>query len=350
MKKALIFLLVATMLLSMAACGNNDTPAVTTPSQTTAGSTTAGSTTAGSTTAGSTTAPATTIDDIDLNDIVYLFMDMTDENLGLKYHNVLQVTPENAGFYLGAENFTGEFESAVGLEPRMMTNPFIMILFRLSDSADKAAFAASLEASANLQKWICVFPDRAVTRVSGNTVLFLMSKEDCIDPILNTFDQMCAPGFVAEDHIVNPLEGKTLQNIYDELYELFSQENYGFMNKDNVTTVTASTAYGLGGLDLTKVAESIYEEASFPETDEDDECAYTFAMFRVNEGMNAKEFAQEIAAKLDVSGLQGEYLDSVIAYSDEFVIVYAGTNHMSISVFSLGDTLGAEYRMQTLAK
>lgn len=314
MKKIIVLLLALSMALTFVACGNQ------------------------------TNTPAGGIDSIPLDQMLSLFCDMTDLELG-SFCQRQEITPETAGFAIGAEEFTGEFESAQALAPMMITNPFVLIVFRLAEGADAAAFATELKEKADPAKWICVVAEAVETRVSGRTVLFFMSPQNFVEPITKAFDEMTKEGFNPEDHIIDPFEDLTMTQLYDKLYPDYSAENYGFMDNADLGTLSASTGYGLSALDAGLFSDTLIDEGYAAATDELPEGSYALGMFRLKDAKNAASVVSTIKEKLDYSSLKGENVQGVIASSGDVVIVYVGAGSNDVSAYALESTLSMAYRM-----
>lgn len=341
MKKIISIILVLSMLFSLAACApaKKDNEPQTPPDNTDIGDTVPDDAD------NNDTAPidAAPIDDIPLDTILSLFGDMTDIGLDELMH--VNVSAEEAGYEMGYDSFAGEFESAMALKPMMNTSPFVLMVYRLAEGADASAFAADIEKNANPAKWICVQADRVFTRVSGRTVLFVMCPNDMMEPITDCFAEMTAEGFDPDEHIIDPLADKTPQDLYDELYQLFSAEEYGFMDNEAVAALGADTAYGLSKLDLTKIADSVFDDGYAAANAEDPERAYVLIILKVKEKGTEEAVLAEIQDALDTSELAGGEASCVSAYGGGFVIVYAGTGTYGISATALGSYLPITYRL-----
>ncbi len=328
MKKILSLILALGLLFSLAACaaepeeGVGEEPA-----------------------AGESAETAAPIDAVPVPDILSLFQDMTDVGLDGCLRKTL--TAENAGLEMGYADFAGEFDSAMALAPAMISNPFVLIVFRLAEGADASAFAADIEQHADPQKWVCVWADKVFTRVSGRTVLFVMCAEELEKPISDCFEEMVQEGFDPAEHMVDPLAGKNAHDIYNELLELFSAEEYGFMDNAHISDINADTPYGLSGLDVSKAEETVFDEGFVARNDEDGDKAYLFSIIRLKEGESAGDFAESVKNALDTSAMQGEYAECMSAWAGPYVIVYAGTGTYGISATSLASYLAITYRMST---
>lgn len=313
MKKIIVLLLALSMALTFVACGNQ------------------------------TNTPGG-IDSIPLDQMLTLFCDMTDLELG-SFCQRQEITPETAGFIIGAEEFTGEFESAQALAPLMITNPFVLVVFRLAEGADTAAFATELKEKADPAKWICVVAEAVETRVSGRTVLFFMSPQNYVEPITKAFDEMTKEGFNPEDHIIDPFEDLTMVDVYDKLYTDYSADNYGYMDKADLGTVSSSTGFGLSAVDAGLFSDSLIDEGYAPANEDWTERSYVLAMFRLKDAKNAESVVSTIKENLDYSSLKGENAQGIIASSGDVVIVYVGTGSNDMFAYSMDSTLSMSYRM-----
>lgn len=320
MRKLISFILALGLALSLTACGG----APTNP--------------------GADTGPSV-LDTVPPKTILNLFQDMTD--VGLEGYYCREVTAEDAGFEMGYADFSGTFESAMALTPLMITDPFVLIIFRLAEGADAAAFAADIEKNADTGKWVCVSADKVFTRVSGRTVLFAMCGKDLEKPITECFAEMTKEGFKPEEHLVDPLAGQTAQGLYEELSELFGVDSYGFMDHADITALSAQTAYGLSALDLSEVEESIFDDGYAEKNEEEEERAYLFSIVKLKDGASGEAFAAEIMEKLDSTALQGGQAERIVAFGSNFVLFFAGTGNYGISATALDSHLSVTYRMST---
>ncbi len=334
MKKGISILLILSMLAALTACGTK-APAKQQPTETTENES---DETMG---ADDNTSP---VDDLELDTMLSLFEDMTEGNLSNMVHR--PITPEEAGYEMGYAEFAGEFESAMALAPMMNISPFVLIVYRLGEGADATAFAEDIEKHADPGKWVCVQADKVFTRVSGRTVLFVMCSTDLVGPISDSFEAMTKEDFDPSEHLVDLLADKSAQDVYEELYELFSVEQYGFLNPENSMTLGPDTGHRMADLELSKVEESIWEEGFVAKDEMDEDRAYLFGILQLKEGESAEDFAENVGKVLDPSALAGGEATSVVAYGGNFVIVYAGTGSYAISATALETHLPMTYRMR----
>ena len=76
----------------------------------------------------------------------------------------------------GFDNYeVNGFAECVMFAPMIGTIPFVGYVFTVGDGVDASAFAADLEANANLRWNICVAADEVATAVEGNKVMFVMA-------------------------------------------------------------------------------------------------------------------------------------------------------------------------------
>ncbi len=341
MKKILYTLVSLILILFLAAC--EKTPDNT--SETTG--TEKGSDTVVSTDASDTgeTAPGG-IDAIPLQEMLYLFDDMTGLGMGA-YCVQEEITTENVGMFLGTDAFDLPFEGGLALSPQMNITPFVLTLFRVSEETNADAFAEALSDAASLNKWICVSADTKAARAIDNTVLFFMSPADMEQPLLDCFAKMGEPGFRTEEHLIDPLAGTTPLSLYEALYESFSIELYGFMDGTYETKDVPS----LDVADfetLEAQSEAWLTDTGYLPADEfDGERSYFLAIFRLGADTDASAFAATLEKNADLSTLKGEGVGSMVAISEDTVIYFAGKGSLSWLADSLAMTFSGTYRMET---
>ncbi len=167
MKKIFALILSLALVLSFAACGSKDNADSTDNN--------------GSSVTGN-------LDNVSLTDIVA----QTASGSDIEFYNFTMETVDSsiAAYLIGAETLDTPFTEAVAYIPMMNTNPFTMIVFRVSEEQDAQALADELEAKANLRKLVCVEAEIADTVVNGNTVLFIMGSVSDTDAIINAFNNI----------------------------------------------------------------------------------------------------------------------------------------------------------------
>jgi predicted small lipoprotein YifL len=120
-----------------------------------------------------------TIDELALDSILTSLVDASGAEFG-SFYSSYAVAPADAGFTVGYDGFSGTFDEALAYGPAIGSIAFVMVLFRLGEDQDAAAFAEDLRTNANPAKWVCVQADFVDAEANGQTVLFLMaSSEAC---------------------------------------------------------------------------------------------------------------------------------------------------------------------------
>ncbi len=292
-------------------------------------------------------AKTTTVDDIPLTDILYLFDDMTDLELGRSCIRE-EVTADNVDYHLGAQDFTGRFESAMALSPMMRPSAMELILFRLAPGGDARSFAEQLEAKANPQKWLCVGAETVEAKSSGRTVLFFMGDKTSWNTLSQCFEQICQKDFRVEDHLKDPLADLTAEALYAQLKELYGVENYGFVDGEELSPAGEGGPLGLTPQELKGVESSLIDRGYAPADEFNMERSYLLALFRLKEGGDAAALAARLMAEADLSELKGEGIQTIVAYSGDTVIFFAGGGGYSWFIFDLDQVFQGQYRMTTI--
>ncbi len=283
---------------------------------------------------------------LELQDMLWLFDDMTGLELGA-FCVQQEVTVESLPFLIGAEDFSQPFEKGLSLTPMISPNPFVLAVFRLAEDGDAEGFAKALKEKANPNLWVCVSADRVETAVHENTVLFFMCSSDMAQPLLDSFDTMFQPGFKLEEHLIDRLAGKTMEELYGELYAQYSLEQYGFMDGRDCAPLSEASGFNLSVLDASAVTDSLIDTGYFPAEEYDGERSYLLAMFRLAEGEDAEAFARAMETGVDTSGLKGEGNRYVVGWSEDVVIYFAGSGSLAWSNMNVEMTLSGTYRMKT---
>ncbi len=130
----------------------------------------------------------TTLDEISVTDIV----SQTASGSDLEFFSFMTETVDSttAAYLIGTETIETPFAEAVAHVPMMNTNPFTMIVFRVSEDQDAQTLADELESKADLRKLICVEAETVDTVVKGNTVLFVMGSQAEVNAILTAFNNI----------------------------------------------------------------------------------------------------------------------------------------------------------------
>ncbi len=168
MKKIFALILTLVLVLSISACGakKDETPSV----------------------ENTDNSVSANLDELSLTDIV----SQTASGSDLEFFSFMTETVDSttAAYLIGTETIDAPFAEAVAYVPMMNTNPFTMIVFRVSDDQDANTLADELEAKADLRKLICVEAETVDTVVNGNTVLFIMGSQAEVNAILTAFNNI----------------------------------------------------------------------------------------------------------------------------------------------------------------
>ncbi len=331
MKKAIAMALALCLALSCAACAANPDNRETTS-------------------APSTTQPVEqpmTMDQLPLKDILYLCNDMSGQNW-IEHCTISEVTAESVNRVVGCDVFESPFESAMTMSPMMNVTPFELAVFRLAEGADVQAFVKELEEKGNPRKWVCVGTDTVETWSYGQTVLFLMGTGADANVLSGCVDAMCKADFKAGEHLKQPLKELSMEDFYAQLEEVYGLHNYCSLDGEYETAITAKTGYGLAQMDSGKYAQVLVDDSHVAATAEAPEKSHLLVLLKLNAGVDAAQFAQELKAAVDMTQLAGEYPQSVIAWSEDVVVLYAGTGSYSWTTTDISWRLAGVYRMETV--
>lgn len=189
MKKILVTILAAALVVSMVACGNKSDNTTETAATETVATETATPETETTETVSTETVSTETEASANLGDEVLAafkeFADANPEATAQEAADSLSATLENyftpmvaavePGLLNGFDNteITG-FEEGVVFSPMIGTIPFVGYVFTLAEDADMDAFVATLTESANMRWNVCTEADQMITETVGNKVFFLM--------------------------------------------------------------------------------------------------------------------------------------------------------------------------------
>ncbi len=289
------------------------------------------------------------IDGISPDKVAMLFEDMTDLELASQCFRK-EVTPEEAAFLVGCDQLDDSFESAYSLAPMMTTSPFVLVVFRIADGGDANAFAQELKDKANPRKWVCVEADNVEVRTSGQTVLFFMSPSDYVKPLLGAFEQMNTEGFDPEQHLIDPLKGLTMSELYAKLHETYPGGEGEFLDGLDMTAVNGvapNSNYGLGSIDSALYSDSLLDVGYGEANEYDGERTYILGLFRLSGGVRTEEFIEQIKQNIKTSELAGEQPEGFIAYGKDTVLVYAGTGSFGITSTAFELEMVNAYRLNS---
>lgn len=297
-------------------------------------------------------APATTpalnssLSNVELQKILYVLEDISGIGVG-EYCYQEDITPQNISAVLGSDGFKLPFASGRAYLPTMSTTAFVLAVFRLEEGADAQAFADALKKKADPDRWVCVRAEKVEAQCLSNMVMFVMGNEASVSHLTQAFAKLGEPGFRMEEHLIDPLEGLTMDQLYTKLYRKYSLSNYGFMDGEDFGAVQENTAYGLADISSWQYTDSVVDVGYQPADAYDGERAYVLAMFRMSHGVNAQAFAQELQECVDTSALKGEGQQYLLAWSDDVVIYYVGSGSYAWNNFTLNSEFAGIYRMET---
>ncbi len=297
------------------------------------------------------TTPAPTqsaLADVDLQKILYVLEDISGIGVG-EYCYQEDITPQNISAVLGSDSFKLPFASGRAYLPTMSTTAFVLAVFRLEPGADAQTFANALKDNADPDRWVCVRAEKVEALCQDNLVMFVMGNEASVHHLTQAFAKLGEPGFRMEDHLIDRLEGLSMDKLYSELYKKYSVKQYGFMDGEDFGAIGDSTGYGLTDLSAWQYTDSVVDTGYYPAEEYDGERSYLLAMFRLAPGVDAREFAQELLSCLDTSSLKGDGQQYVIAWSDDAVVCYVGAGSLAWNCFTMESEFSGIYRMQTQA-
>ncbi|NLT64015.1 MAG: hypothetical protein GXY01_06045 [Clostridiales bacterium] len=101
-----------------------------------------------------------------------------------------EVTDENYHYYLFIEPVEGA--EALAADSIINAVPHSAVLLRLPEEADASKVAEDIEKNANPRKWICVGAEKTIVKAHGSTILLVMSFTDTADKIASNFDALWA--------------------------------------------------------------------------------------------------------------------------------------------------------------
>ena len=297
------------------------------------------------------TTPAPTqsaLADMDLQKVLYVLEDISGIGVG-QYCYQEDITSQNIFAVLGRDDFKLPFVSARAYLPTMSTTAFVLAVFRLEPGADAQAFANALKEKADPDRWVCVRAEKVEALCKDNMVMFVMGNEASVYQLTQAFGKLSEPGFRMEEHLIDRLEGLTMDKLYTELYKKYSVAQYGFMDGEDFGVIQDSTGYGLADLSAWQYTDSVVDTGYYPAEEYDAERSYLLAMFRLAPEIDSGEFAQELLSCLDTSSLKGEGQQYVIAWSDDVVACYVGAGSLAWNSFTMESEFSGIYRMQTQA-
>ena len=175
MKKLISMLLALSMVLCLAACGGNDTPATEAPTE----------------------APAAKVEGT-MEELLYKVIEIQPvEFMGGAMPLDLTDTSEDGKWMI--KNYTGldsadAITEAAFYEPMMGSIPYSMVMVRTAEGADIKAVAEGMKNGIDTRKWICVEADDLQVVSYGDVVMLIMVGSDTgmtSQAFVDAFSQVC---------------------------------------------------------------------------------------------------------------------------------------------------------------
>lgn len=317
MKKLLLTMLMATMLVGLVACGGKteETPTPT-PNPTEAPAQTPDNNDAQTPDNNETVTPEATkdpVDDVAILEVQDAVVALSGQNFGNFMMSEEVFDQAAAGWVIGSEEFDMEFVAASHFAPMMSSTAFELAFFRVADGTDVQAFAEALRTKANPVKWMCVQADAVKTAIRGNTILFVMSDERTADSLIEAFNNYDPATYVPPVK-ANPLAGKTMEDVFWD-----TAMGCGFIEAaaDGSYNETSKEKLGFKEFDATG-----YEDAYVDYSYEDSAYPYALGLFRLPEGADCFAFMDALGLGVDTS-LYGDTADYTLFYdTEENVVAY----------------------------
>lgn len=338
MKKLLLTMLMAAMLVGLTACGGKgeEAPTPTTaPTQApenndaqTPDNNEAATPDEGSNPDVSAKDP---VDDVAILEVQDAVVALSGQNFGNFMMSEEIVDKEAAGWALGYEGFDKDFVAASHFAPMTGSTAFELVFFRVAEGTDVQAFADDIRANANPIKWICVQANVVKTAIRGNTILFVMSDEqrnaDALIEAFNNYD----PATYVPPVKANPLAGKTMEDMFWDI-----TSGCGFIEAatDGAYNETSKEKLGFKDFDATG-----YEDAYVDYSTEGSVYPYAIGLFRLPEGADCNAFMDALSLGVDTS-LYGDTADyTLYCDTEENVVAYCvATSYDIVTAFQDGLT------------
>ena len=110
-------------------------------------------------------------------------------NLGeMPMTGTMPLDSENFEFYTFASFIDGA--EGIACEPMMSSIAHSVVLVRLPQGQDAAAFANKMKANADPRKWLCVEAEKVSVASKGNLALLVMSASETTDKIIANFKNL----------------------------------------------------------------------------------------------------------------------------------------------------------------
>ena len=184
MKRILILMLCAAMLLTVAACGGDTPPKASDEPQDTASPDQSQPV---SSPEGSTPDAPEGESGSELSKMFATILSGVPE---LPECGEVELNSENFSCY----HFIDDIEGSDALATEALINavPHSAVLLKLPEGADIDSVASQIEENADTRKWICVEADKAIVRTGDGVILLVMSNTATAEAIASNFDALWA--------------------------------------------------------------------------------------------------------------------------------------------------------------
>ena len=318
MKKLLMTMLMATMLVGLVACGGkggeNPTPTqAPTSAPTQAPENNDAQTPDNNEAVTPDVSAKDPVDDVAILEVQDAVVALSGQNYGNFMMSEEIFDKEAAGWVLGYEGFDKDFVAASHFAPMMSSTAFELAFFRVAEGTDVQAFADDIRANANPVKWMCVQADVVKTAIRGNTILFVMSDERNADALIEAFNNYDPATYVPPVK-TNPLTGKTMEDMFWDI-----ASGCGFIEAATDGTYNETSKAQLGFKDFDATG---YEDAYVDYSSEGSAYPYAIGLFRLPEGADCYAFMAALGLGVDTS-LYGDTADYTLYYDEaERVVAY----------------------------
>ena len=184
MKKILMLVLCAAMLLSVAACGGNNPPKDSDKPQ---------DTVSPEQSEPVSTPDNGTPDEPDAeggSELSKMFATILNGVPDLPECGEVELTSENFSSYLFIDYIEGS--EALASEALINAVPHSAVLLKLPEGADIDSIASQIEEKADPRKWICVEAEKTIVRTGDGVILLVMSSTGTAEAIAANFDALWA--------------------------------------------------------------------------------------------------------------------------------------------------------------
>ena len=346
MKKLLLTMLMATMLVGLTACGGKGEEAPTptqAPTQAPANNEAQtpenndaqtpdnnGAVTPDDGVATPDASAKESVDDVAILEVQDAVVALSGQNFGNFMMSEEIFDKEAAGWVLGYEGFNKDFVAASHFAPMMSSTAFELAFFRVAEGTDVQAFADDIRTNADPIKWMCVQAEVVKTAIRGNTILFVMSDARTADALIEAFNSYDPATYVPPVK-ANPLSGKTMEDLFWDI-----AMGCGFIEAATDGTYNETSKEKLGFKDFDATG---YEDAYVDYSTEGSAYPYAIGLFRLPEGADCYAFMDALGLGVDLSAY-GDTADYTLYYDEaERVVAYcAATSYDIVMAFQDGLT------------